>query len=145
MECSPSWDTKRFSASQEIPCISWNIMVHHHVHNSPQLIQPDESSPHPFSIRSKNIILPSTLGVPSSFFEGFPHMDWMDLLFSLVQATRPANLILHNLITLPLDNHLAHHCALSCSLLLFPLLVPNIFLSACLLQELAYWGGVIKM
>jgi hypothetical protein len=76
------------------------------------------------------------LGVPSGFFEGFPHMDRMHLL---VQATMPANLILHNLITLTSGNHPAHHCAVSCSLLLLPLLVPNIILSTCLLQELAYW------
>jgi len=37
------------------------------------------------------------LDVPSGFFEGFPHMDQTHLLVSLVQATRPANLILHNL------------------------------------------------
>jgi len=78
------------------------------------------------------------LGVPSGFFEGFPHTD-LHLLVSLVQATKPANLIHHNLITLTSGNHLAHHCVVSCILLLFLLLVPNIFLSTFLLQGLACW------
>jgi hypothetical protein len=56
-------------------------------------------------------------------------MDWMHLLFSLVQATRSVNLILHNLITLTSDNRLARNCAVYCSLLLFLLLDPNIFLN----------------
>jgi hypothetical protein len=97
-----------------------------------------QSTPILFKIHF-NIVLPSMLGVPSGFFEGFPHMDWMHLFFALVQATKPANLILHNLIALTSGNHLAHHCAVSCHLLLFPLLVSNIFLSTCLLHDLAYW------
>jgi hypothetical protein len=32
---SPSWETNRFSASQEIPRILWNPNVHHLIHKSP--------------------------------------------------------------------------------------------------------------
>ena len=34
MEQSPSWETNRFSASQEIPFILRNPKVHYHIHNS---------------------------------------------------------------------------------------------------------------
>jgi len=140
MECSPSWDTTFLTQSRN----SLHLMEPNGSSSCSQ--QPTahparwiQSTPILFKIHF-NIILPSMLGVPSGFFEGFPHIDWMHLLASLVQATKPANLISHhNLITLTSGNHLAHQCAVSCSLLLFPLLVPNTFLSTCLLQELAYW------
>ena len=32
MEQSPSWAANWFSASQEIPCISWNPNVHYHIY-----------------------------------------------------------------------------------------------------------------
>ena len=34
MEQSP-WEADRFSASQEIPCILWNLNVHNHVYKCP--------------------------------------------------------------------------------------------------------------
>jgi len=35
MEQSPSWEANQFSASQEIPCILWNLKVHHRIHPEP--------------------------------------------------------------------------------------------------------------
>ena len=35
MEQSPSWEAKRSLATQEIPCMLWNLKVHHHIHKSP--------------------------------------------------------------------------------------------------------------
>ena len=35
MEQSPAWNTKRFSASQEIPCILWNPTFGYRNHKSP--------------------------------------------------------------------------------------------------------------
>jgi hypothetical protein len=34
MEYNPSWEASQFSASQEIPCILWDLIVYYHIHPS---------------------------------------------------------------------------------------------------------------
>ena len=35
MEQGPSWEANRFSASQDIPRIFWNLTVHYRIYNRP--------------------------------------------------------------------------------------------------------------
>jgi hypothetical protein len=35
MEQSPSWEANQFAASQEIPCILWNLKVLYHIYKCP--------------------------------------------------------------------------------------------------------------
>ena len=47
-EQSRSWEANRFSDSQEIPCILWNLKVHYHIHKCPcPYPEPVQSSPYP--------------------------------------------------------------------------------------------------
>jgi len=74
MEQSPSWDANRFSASQEIPRILWNLKVLCHIYKClppvPSLSQINKvHAPHPTSWRS--ILMLSSflfLGLPSGLF-----------------------------------------------------------------------------
>jgi hypothetical protein len=68
MQQSPSWEANRFSASQEIPCILWNLKIEYRIHKIlppvPILkhISPVHTSTFDFLIIYLNIILPSTPG-----------------------------------------------------------------------------------
>ena len=82
MEHSPSWEANRFSASQEIHRILWNLKVHHCFRKCPppvpilsQLVP--VHTPHTISWRSIIIIYSHMwLGLPSGLLPpSFPHQN----------------------------------------------------------------------
>jgi hypothetical protein len=72
MEQIPSWETSRFSASQEIPRILWNANVHYRVYKSPSPVRflnhinAVHAHPHPTSRR--RILILSTCLTSGPFF-----------------------------------------------------------------------------
>jgi len=72
----PSWEANWFAASQEIPRILWNLMVHYRIHKHqltvPILRQPDPVHNHPHPTSWRHIFLLSfhlRLGFPSGTLE----------------------------------------------------------------------------
>ena len=81
MEKSLSWEANQFSASQEIPNISWNPMVHYHIYKSlPHVSILSQFDPFhtPIShfLKIHLNILPSTPGSPKwSLSLRYPHQN----------------------------------------------------------------------
>ena len=96
MKQSPSWESNRFSASQEIPRILWNPKVHFRIHKRPPSVpimsQMDPvHNPQPTSRRSI-LILSShlRLGLLSGIFpSGLPTKTFYKPLHSPIRATLP--------------------------------------------------------
>ena len=138
MQHSPSWEANRFSASQEIPRILWDLKVRYRIHKCPPPVPilSQSTPPHPTSWRPI-LILSShlRLGLPSDLFpSGFPTKTLYTPLLSLTCATCPAHLIHLDFITRTILGEQYKSLSSSwCSFLKFPVtssLLGPIFSSA---------------
>ena len=139
MQQIPSWETNRFSATQEFPRLLWNPKVHYRIHKSPQPI-PNLIRIDPVHIPTShllqinlNIVFPSTPWSSNSFFHSvFSTRTLYTSLVSPTRATFPALFILLDLISPKIfgEQYSSLRSSL-CSFLYSPvtssLLSPNIF------------------
>jgi len=154
MEQSPSWEANWFSASQEIPRISWDPKIHYCIHkflpSVPILSQLD-----PFYIPTShfwkihlNIIILSMPGSPKwSLSLRLPHQTLYTSLLSPICATCHANLIVLDLITWTiLCEEYISLCSSLCNFLHYPvtssLLGPNILLSTLFSDTLSLHSSI---
>ena len=130
MEQSPSWEANWLSASQEIPCIVWNLKVHYCIHKCPPPVP---------TLSHINLVHTSTswrsililsfhlcLGLPRGLFpSGFPTKTLYMPLLSPICATCRVNLILLDLITRTILGKQYRSLSSSlCSFLHSPVLIP---------------------
>ena len=121
MQQNPSWKANRFSDTQEIPRILWNPKVHYSIHKCPPSVPilshiNPAHAPHSTSWRSILILsshlrltLPNGL-VPSAF----PTKTLYTTQLFPIRSTRPAHIILLDLITPTISGE--EHRSLSSSL-----------------------------
>ena len=94
---TPSWEDKRFSASQEMPRIVWNPKVHYRIHKYPETVpilsqlhpvhSPPPTSWRPILILSFHLCL----GLPSGLFpSGFPTKTLYTPLLSPYELRAPS-------------------------------------------------------
>jgi hypothetical protein len=97
MKQSPSWEAKRFAASQEIPRILWNPTVYYRIHKWPPPVSIlSQLNPVHTPTSDRSILILSShlhLGLPSGLFpSGFSTKTLYTPLLSPIRATYPANL-----------------------------------------------------
>ena len=146
MEQSHSSEANRFSASQEIPRILWNLKVHYHIYKCPppvSVLSQLDPVHTPTSNFWRSILILSShlrLGLPSDLFpSGFPTKTLFTPLLSLVSATWPAHLILLDFITRKILGEeyrslSSSLCSFLHSLVTSSLLGPNILLNIPILK-----------
>ena len=146
---SPSWETSRFAAGQEISRISRNPKVHYRTHKPPPPVS-ILGQPNPVHIPTSHLleIHPSTPRSPQwSLSLRFPHQDPIHPHSSPIRATCPAHLIPLDFITRTiLGEEYKSFSSSLCNLLHSPVtssfLGPNILLSTMFSNTLSFLSSL---